>query len=251
MVDLIGAGRVGGALFARAEAAGVPARLISRREGWEALDAPAGGPILVLTRNDDLESVVARTPRHRWADLVFLQNGMLRPWLAARGLGGATRGILFVAVPERGAPLVAGGETPLWGPHADAVAAWLRAIEVPSAAVSAAAFADVELEKLLWAVIFGVIGQVTGDGVGVIAERRRADVAELVRELAPLARGVVGAEIADEALVERLCAYSASIPAWRAGLREWSWRNGWFVEAAAEAGVRTPAHARWLALAGR
>jgi hypothetical protein len=251
MVDLIGAGRVGGALHARAVAAGVPSRLISRGEGWEALDAPAGSPILVLTRNDDLEAVVARTPAARRPDLVFLQNGMIRPWLTAHGLGGATRGILFVAVPERGAPLVAGGVTPLWGPHADAVAAWLRALDVPAAAVSPLEFANIELEKLLWSVIFGVLGQATGLTVGAIASGRRADVAELVRELAPLARGVLGADVGEEDLTERLCAYSASIPGWRSSLREGSWRHGWFVDAAAEAGVRTPAHARWLAYAGR
>jgi hypothetical protein len=251
MVDVIGAGRVGGALHARAAERGVGCHLISRRDGWEALDGPAGRPILVLTRNDDLPGVVDRTPAARRSDLVFLQNGMIRPWLASVGLADATRGILFVAVPERGAALVAGGETPLWGPHAEAVAAWMRAVEVPAAAVSAGAFADVELEKLLWAVIFGVIGQATGQTVGEIAARRRDEVAELVGELAPLARGVLGATIEDAALTERLCAYSASIPAWRAGLREWTWRNGWFVEAAAEAGVRTSAHARWLALAGR
>lgn len=40
----------------------------------------------VCTRNDDLDQVVAATPVARRKDLVFLQNGMLMPWLKAQGL---------------------------------------------------------------------------------------------------------------------------------------------------------------------
>lgn len=49
------------------------------------------GPIIVCTRNDDLQGVVDATPEDRSKDLVFTQNGMLQPWLDARGLGDNTQ----------------------------------------------------------------------------------------------------------------------------------------------------------------
>src|SRR5690606_13983845 len=102
---------------------------------WDRLDAPAGAPILLAVRNDDLDAVLARVPAHRHVDLVFVQNGMLRPWLAARGLSAATRGLLFMAVPRRGAAIEPGGESPFHGPHAQALLDAFRAAALPARVV--------------------------------------------------------------------------------------------------------------------
>lgn len=51
----------------------------------------AGTPILVATRNDALAGIVDATPADRRRDLVFMQNGMLQPWLESRGLAEATQ----------------------------------------------------------------------------------------------------------------------------------------------------------------
>ncbi len=45
----------------------------------------------VATRNDALDQVVQATPAERRKDLVWMQNGMLAPWLDARGLGDSTQ----------------------------------------------------------------------------------------------------------------------------------------------------------------
>lgn len=124
----------------------VPA--LRRADAWDALQAHESTPILLAVRNDDLADVLARVPDHRRKDLLFLQNGMLRPWLAENGLQHATRGLIFFAVAKRGDVPRSGGESPLCGPHAAAVAAWLNAIGLPAREVDAAAFASVELEKL-------------------------------------------------------------------------------------------------------
>lgn len=49
------------------------------------------GPIYVCTRNDALEGIIDACPEQRKGDLVFLQNGMLQPFLDARGLGDNTQ----------------------------------------------------------------------------------------------------------------------------------------------------------------
>lgn len=221
-MEIIGRGRVGTALARRGVGRG-----LGREEGWERLDGPAGAPILVAVRPDDLAGVVARVPAHRRDDLVFVQNGAIRDTLDALGVGGATRGLLFFAVPARGDDVSGGGASPFAGRHAAAVVAAFTAGGVAAEVVDDATFRDVELEKLLWLVVFGEIGDATGLTVGEIADTRRSDVAGLVAAYAPGARAALGATIGDDALVARLCAYSATIPAWRAASREPRWRADW------------------------
>lgn len=43
-------------------------------------------PIWVCTTNNALDAVVASVPRHRHADLILVQNGMLQPWLRSQQL---------------------------------------------------------------------------------------------------------------------------------------------------------------------
>lgn len=247
-VVVIGAGRVGGALAARA-----PAQfgLVSRSAGWEQLEGPAGAPILVAVRNDDLPAVLARVPERRREDLVFIQNGMLRPWLEAEGLVGATRGLLFMAVPTRGAPIEPGGPSPFCGPRAAAVVAAFTAAELPAAEVDAQAFAAVELEKLIWNCAFGLCCEVFEVDVGTVVEAHAGQLRALVAELLAVGGPALGVELDLDALVERLCAYSRSIPRYRGAVKEWRWRNGWFVEIAAKQGAATPVHTELLARAGR
>ena len=94
---LIGAGRIGGALQARAAQKQRPIAVLGRHDDWRVLDAPSGAPIVVCTRNDDLPAVLARVPQARHGDLVFVQNGMLRPWLAANGLFQSAASLGFTA----------------------------------------------------------------------------------------------------------------------------------------------------------
>ncbi len=242
IVDLIGAGRIGGALHRRAVERGVAGALVRRTEGWEALSGASGRPIVVCTRNDDLDDVLARVPAHRRPDLVFVQNGALRPYLTRVGLADATRGLLFVAVPTRDHDVDPGGDSPFCGPHAEHVAEWMRSLDVPSTAVGAAAFAQVELEKLLWNACFGLLGSVWEESVGALVHHRHDELAMLADEYLQVGARVLGVSVDAAAMLERLEAYSLSIPTFPARAREWPWRNGWFEAEAAAQGVALPVH---------
>ena len=64
---------------------------------------PTGsGPIYICTRNNDLEEIIQSTPEPRKADLVFLQNGMLGPYLESKGLSGNTQALVYFAVAKKG-----------------------------------------------------------------------------------------------------------------------------------------------------
>lgn len=251
-VIVIGAGRIGTALAGRQDGQGQKRFvLVDRQRGWEQIDAGGKGPIVLAVRNDDLNAVLERVPSSRHGDLVFVQNGMLRPWLADRGLSGATRGLLFMAVPSVGAAIEPGGESPFWGPHADAMVEAFTAVGLPAKVVDGRAFAEIELEKLIWNCAFGLFCQALDCDVGTVVEQHRPRLKLLVAELLAVGGPALGVKLELEPLVERLCEYSRSIPRYRGAVKEWPWRNGWFVSTARARKVRTPTHDMLLLAIGK
>jgi ketopantoate reductase len=246
---LIGAGRIGGTLQARAAERQRPVQVLGRHDDWRVLEQSPGTPIVVCTRNDDLADVLMRVPAYRKRDLVFVQNGMLRPWLAQHDLADATRGLLFFAVQSRGAPLTPGPPSPFCGPHAAAVVAELQALDVPAEVVAAPQFAAWELEKLLWNCVFGLLCQAHDCMVGDVLTEHRDELAALVNELLPVAEQGMAVRTDAKAVLRRLVDYSAAIPRNRAAVKEWPWRNGWFVAEAERQGVELPIHRRLCRLA--
>jgi hypothetical protein len=86
--------------------------------------ASSSSPILVASHSSSLDAVLERTQEERWKDLVFLQNGMLQPWLRAHGLESNTQALLFMAAaPEdpafpKGRMLITNGrcrDSIVWG----------------------------------------------------------------------------------------------------------------------------------------
>lgn len=234
---VIGEGRIGGAL---ARAGGVA--LVSRHRGWYVLEEAAGDPIAVCVRNDDLGVVLNQVPAHRWADLVFVQNGMIDAWLADHGLGGNTRGVLFFAVPARGAAVQPGGVSRFTGPHANAMALWLESLGLRAEVLGRRAFAAAALEKLIWNSAFGVLCARHDATVGRILADHEPELAALTRELSAVGRAALDVDLDDAALLRGVKDYAGTIPDHRAGLAEWRWRGGWFVATARALGLPQPTH---------
>jgi ketopantoate reductase len=250
-VFVIGAGRIGTALAARDPKRFV---LIDRERGWEQLEPRASGPIVLAVRNDDLAEVMERVPAQRHRDLVFVQNGMLRPWLEQKGLSSATRGLLFMAVPSVGAaiqPGQPGSESPFFGRHAQAMVDAFTSVDLPAKLVDAPTFAAIELEKLIWNCAFGLFCQALDCNVGTVVEQHRPRLRLLVAELLTVASPSFGVELELDPLVDRLCEYSRSIPSYRGAVKEWPWRNGWFVATARAQKRRTPTHDMLLLAIGK
>ncbi len=249
---VVGAGRIGTALASRSQRAGVACTLVTRTEGWDAVAGPPGDPLVITVRNDDLEGVVSRVPGHRRDDLVFVQNGMIRPWLRDHALAAATRGVLWLAVPAKGDEITPGGrDNPFCGPQALAMARWFVTIGLAARAVDWATFSTIELEKLIWNAAFGALCDVHDTDVGGVVEHHRDDLTALALELARTSRVSMGVHLDPERLIERLCAYSATIPRYRASVKEWRWRDGWFQEIAKQHGLATPVHSEMLRKAGK
>lgn len=219
----------------------LPVTLYTRDSDWSGLNQ-TNGPVIVAVRNDDLSAVLARVPDHRHADLVFVQNGMLRGWLSEVGRAEATRGLLFFAVSKRGQRAQPGGISPLCGPHALAVSEWLCDIGLNAHAVSADAFGLVEFEKLLWNVIYCLSSERFGVSVGRLVVDYSLDIKRLFHELVDIGEPTFGVVADRAALLDRLNAYSSSIPDYCGTMKEWPWRNGWFVKTAQDLGRPSPEH---------
>jgi hypothetical protein len=248
---VIGAGRIGGALAARAAERGAACTLITRTDGWDALDRPPGEPVLLTVGVEDLGAAVERVPRHRREDLVLIQNGMIRPWIAANYLTQATRGVLYFGVPARGAPIAEGLDSVFTGVYAVDVVRWLTSIGLGARAVDWSTFSLYELEKLLWICVFGLLCERFGADVGTVVRDHGDAVVGLTDELRKVGRASMGVDVELAWLVGRLRKYSLTIPTWKASVKEWKWRNGWMDVAAATFDVATPLHRDILRAVGK
>lgn len=250
-VIVLGAeGRIGALLMGMTRGPWRPVA-VTRHHDPVGLHAPGPGrPIVVCTRNEDLVAVLDRVHPSRHPDLVLVQNGVVRPWMTAHGLSGATVGVLWVAVAARGDTPIAGGTSAFAGPWAATVAEMMDAHGVAARAVSEPALHTEVAIKLAWICIFGLLGEALRRPVGEIARDHRDLVLALAAELTPLLRQEPGLDLDTPALLDRLLVYSAAIAPWPARLREWPWRNGWLFTAAARQGMELPLHAEWAAKVG-
>ncbi|GAX84199.1 hypothetical protein CEUSTIGMA_g11622.t1 [Chlamydomonas eustigma] len=225
-ITIVGGGRVGLALQEMA-----PLSVVIRR--GEPIEGPSG-PILICTRNDDLQGIVDATPVDRRKDLVFLQNGMLQPWLDSKDLGGNTQVLVYFAVAKKGEKPTDGktdvnpeGLTAACGPHAQVVAELLHSGGLSCKVLDRIPFTRAMLEKLIWISAFMLVGSKHKATIGEVEAKHREEVSSLIRELAAAGQQELGVEL-DEGYVERLLAYARSVAHFPTAVKEFPWRNGWF-----------------------
>ena len=244
---LIGQGRVGGGLERLANVNRVPVHMVTRDDDPSSLNHKIGKPILVCTNAGDIEALVRAVKRDHHPDLVFVQNGMIDPALRKIDCDGCTRGLLYFAAPSREADIVAGAASIFTGPHADAMVEWFSALGLEAKRVSRAQFTAEMASKLIWNCTFGLLCHVYDQPVGELVENRRGEVDDLIAELCAVSNEALGTKLIPSTVSAELCAYSMSIADYKGALKQWRWRNGWFVELARAIGVDTPLHTHLLA----
>ncbi|CAL5210489.1 unnamed protein product [Lathyrus oleraceus] len=249
---IIGGGRVGKALQDLGEGQDV---LVKR---GESIPLDFEGPILVCTRNDDLDSVLQYTPLSRWNDLVFFQNGMLEPWLESKGLKEGNQVLAYFAVSKLGEAPTDGktdtnpeGLTAAYGKWSLAVSERLLAGGLSCKVLEKEAFQKQMLEKLIWICSVMLVGARHGGvSVGIVENEFRSELCSLIAELASAAASEKGLTF-EEAIEERLCAYSRAVAHFPTAVKEFKWRNGWFYSLSEKATAQgkqdpCPLHTQWL-----
>ncbi|KAD2806197.1 hypothetical protein E3N88_39574 [Mikania micrantha] len=250
---IVGGGRVGKALLEM----GSGEDLLVKRGEPVPIDFP--GPILVCTRNDDLDAVLESTPQSRWsADLVFFQNGMLEPWFQSKGLGDADQVLAYFAVSKLGEPPVDGitdtnpeGLTAAFGKWGSTVATRLHAGGLSCKVLEKVPFQKQMLEKLIWISAFMLVGsRHPGATVGVVEKDFRSEVSSLIGELASASAEEKGI-VFEDGIEDRLCAYARAVSHFPTAVKEFKWRNGWFYSLSEKAIAQgkqdpCPLHTAWL-----
>ena len=230
---IIGAGRIGNYLY---EANNKQDLLLSSRD----MTVPEGDesvPIYVCTRNNDLENIIEKTPSNRKQDLVFLQNGILTPYLQSKGLSENTQGLVYFAVSKKGETPIDGvtdmnpeGLTAVTGKWADDLAARLKNGGLSCHVMDKPTWEVAMLSKHIWICAFMAIGAKHGGiTVGAVEKEHNAEVKELINEMAIAASSETGLKFPSD-LADKLCAYARSVAHFPTALKEFEWRNGWFVD---------------------
>jgi ketopantoate reductase len=229
---IIGAGRIGTAL------ASMERSSVLIRRGEKIPDST--GPIIVCTRNDDLNTVMSTIPLHRKKDLVFVQNGMLQSWLIDNDVADCTQALLYFAVSKKGESPVDGGGSVVKGPFSTAFVSLLSKGRIDCTEVDGNTFSKQMAEKFLWNCVFGVLCQYFDVNVGVLCTTFHKETIDLIYEL----EQVIEKELCisfDAGINQRLINYSLSISEYQGAVKEWRWRNGWLWER-----QQTPLHKKYL-----
>lgn len=227
---VVGKGRIGGLLLSPGDA------LMTRETGWPE-DAPESGPIYVCTRNDALDRVIENTPVSRRKDLVFLQNGMLLPYLEAKGLDTCTQGLVYFAVSKIGEAPTDGitelnpdGLTSATGKWAPAFRARLADKGLRCHVKDGDDFKRAMLEKHCWICAFMLVGAVhDGITVGRVEKERKMQLSELIEEMVAAGEEKLGVKLSS-GYIDRLCAYARAVSHFPTAVKEFEWRNGWFYD---------------------
>ena len=248
---VVGNGRVGQGLRRRAEAFGLSVSMVTRTHGSDLLGASQQGPVLVCINAGDIRSFATDVPAGRRSDLVFVQNGMIRPALVDVGCSDNTLGLLYFAVPSLGDSIQPGGTSLFCGAHAEAVVTWFQAMELAAKGVSRMDYTQEMISKLIWNCTFGLLCDVHDQSVGMVVEQHSDVIGALVGEFCLVANQALEIELSAEHVAETACAYSMTIPQYQGSMKQWEWRNGWFVQAAQKGMVSTPTHVELLRRMGR
>ncbi len=227
---IVGGGRIGSTL---ASFGGGKDVILKRGEPFPT--EPAEGPIFICTRNDALKGIIDATPEHRRGDLVFMQNGMLGPFLEENGLADATQVLLYLAVSKMGEAPIDGitdtnpeGLTAAKGKWADAFAARIAQGGLTCRTLEGDEYTKAMLEKHVWICAFMLCGALNGGvTVGEVESEHRDQLAGLVSELCSAGEAELGVKL-EPGAIDRLCAYARSVAHFPTAVKEFEWRNGWF-----------------------
>lgn len=235
-------GEVGRRLAGALERAGVDVIPVTRQGGWETL-AAGDGPVLVCVREEVLPQLLPRLAELRQRRLVFVQNGWVRPLLAA--LPECTRGLIWFT--SKGNFFHVLRPSPFSGPLAEPLAQWLHRGGIPGVALDGEDFAAADVEKMGFNCVVGLPLAVHGVSLGEYLERWRDEAHAVFEEAVTVLAQAVGVSVDPRwwPAFEKSAAPLHWVRVSTAKALEW--RNGAVVGEARRLGVSAPLNQRLLA----
>eukprot|EP00899_Mesostigma_viride_P011724 jgi/Mesvir1/20552/Mv21741-RA.1 len=177
--------------------------------------------------------IAPHPPRGR-PDLVFVQNGMLEPWLKEKGLTSATQVLIYFGVAKLGEKPTDGktdvnpeGLTAAYGKWAKDIAARLHSGGLSCHLPNETAFRASMFEKLIWICAFNLVGAKHGANAGQVESKHKEEVVGLIREMVDASKTYAGAQFSS-GVEERMLAYARSVAHFPMAVKEFPWRNGYY-----------------------
>ncbi len=239
---VIGMGEVGRRLAGALDRSGVEVKPVTRGEGWDTL-AAGDGPVLVCVREETLPELLPRLSgihRHR---LVFVQNGWVRPLLAA--LPESSRGLIWFT--SKGEFFQVLRPSPFTGPLAQSLARCLSQGGIPCVALAASDFAAADVEKMGFNCVVGLPLAVRGLNLREYLESWREEARAVFQEAVTVLARAVGIE-PDPAWWASFEASAAPLHWVRVSTaKALEWRNGAVVREARRLGMSAPINEKLLA----
>jgi hypothetical protein len=227
--EIIGAGRIGGALAKAGEC------VVLKRD--DKIDPDGTGPILIATRNDALDGIVDSCPESRRKDLVFMQNGYLDNFLKSKDLLDNTQVLLYLSVTAQGVDPIDGvttvnpeGLTAVTGIHAQAFTDRLASMDLKSNVVTPEDYRPAMFEKLMWISTYMLVGAAKQcKSVGEAGAEYGELVEQIVDELVAAVSAKEGITF-PEGTMARLAAYTDVVAGFPCAVKEFEWRNQYFYD---------------------
>jgi len=233
---IIGAGRIGSALADMGKASGFEDVIVRR---GEPIPEDGSGPIYVTVRNDDLKGVIDACPASRRDDLTFYgQNGYIEDFLAKEKLDKSSSQVLvYMAVAKLGEKPTDGitdlnpeGLTSATGKWAGQVAARLKSAGLTCQIKDTAPFQLAMFEKHMWICAFMLLGVHHGGvTVGEVESKHTDDLVQMVTEMQQAIQDKEGVKF-EAKCPERLLAYARTVAHFPTALKEFDWRNKYFLD---------------------
>lgn len=186
---VIGMGEVGRRLAGALKRAGVEVTPVTRGEGWDTLTA-GDGPVLVCVREEALPELLPRLVGIRQQRLVFVQNGWVRPLLAA--LPECSRGLIWFT--SKGEFFQVLRPSPFAGPLAQPLARCLSQGGIPCTALTDREFAAADVEKMGFNCVVGLPLAVHGVSLREYLEGWRDEAQAVFQEAVMVLARAVGIE---------------------------------------------------------
>jgi hypothetical protein len=240
---VIGMGEVGRRLAAALQASGVEVVPVTRHAGWDEALADDAGARIVCVGEAELAAVLARLATVPPRSLVLVQNGWIRPELAA--LRGHTRGLIWFTSKREFFRVLR--PSLFAGPLAAGLARALSAGGIAAAAVEELAFRAAEAEKMGFNCLVGLPLAVHRLTLAAYLERHAEEARSVFEEAVTVTGRALGVGVEPRWWPEFLHAaeplgwVTASVP------KALSHRNAAVVALAQELGLAAPANARLLA----
>ncbi|MCY4380996.1 MAG: hypothetical protein OXC40_05460 [Proteobacteria bacterium] len=238
-VNIIGLGRVG--TFIRRMMPN--ARCFVRNDSLVSLSSH---PTWICVRMKDLDQVLQQIPTTSKQNLIFLQNGIYQSLLDDYGVLEPTKMLVYFAINKIGdTPVDSLGMSVVTGKHSKMVSQMFASWHLDVKPVSELDFYGLAHEKLIWLAVFGLLGDCFSLTVQDLVTYHRDHIHGLIWELASLVERKFNIHFAGgkNGLVEGLVQYSHSLGAYRATVKEFHYRNGYFLRLG-----KTPKHEHFLHL---